>query len=121
MITGWSAGPNARELQHLGEKEILQKALTSLSNIFGLPKELIQKKLRGWHVANWQNDPYSCGGYSYEVVGDNEAKKVLKQPVENTLYFTGEGLFEGTEIGTVNAALKMGQDTAHIMIAGFKN
>jgi monoamine oxidase len=120
MITGWSGGPHAKELQHLSDKEILGKAIQSLSNIFDIGETVLHKKLRGWHVANWQNDPYSCGGYSYEVVGGKDAKKKLGRPVEDTIYFSGEGLFEGTEIGTVNAALKMGQETAHTMIAAFK-
>ena len=39
----------------------------------------------------------------------------------DTLYFAGEGLFEGTAIGTVEAALVSGRDAAYKIIAGFKN
>ncbi len=66
------------------------------------------------------DDPYSCGAYSFEVVGGDEAKKVLLQPVAQTVFFAGEGLYSGPEIGTVNAALVMGRDMAHQMVASFK-
>jgi monoamine oxidase len=119
MLTGWSGGPHADELKNLGEKEILQKALESLSKIFEIDVSQLKQKLKGWHVSNWINDPYSCGGYSYEVVNGKEIKQVIKQPVENTIFFAGEGLYDGPEIGTVEAALSTGRETAHQMIASF--
>ena len=51
----------------------------------------------------------------------NSAKKVLQQPAADTVYFSGEALYEGVEIGTVEAALRQGRETAHQMIAAFKS
>jgi monoamine oxidase len=42
---------------------------------------------------------------------------VLRQSVNNTIYFAGEGLYDGPEIGTVEAALKTGRETAFRIIA----
>jgi len=120
MITGWSGGPHAEKIKDLSNEEILLNALQSLNEIFGIDKRGLQQKLKGWHVANWVNDPYSCGGYSYEVVNGSKIKQVLKQSIENTIFFAGEGLIDGPEIGTVEAALSSGRETAHRMIAGFK-
>ena len=119
MLTGWSGGPHANDLKDLSRKEILGKALESLSEIFTIDINKLQQLLRGWHVANWVDDPYSCGGYSYDVVNGNKIKQIITEPIEDTLYFAGEGLYVGPEIGTVEAALYMGMDTAHKMIAGF--
>jgi len=121
MLTGWSGGPHADKLKNLSEKEILQKALESLSEIFGVDVTALQKKMKGWHVANWVNDPYSCGGYSYEVVNGSKIKQTIKKPIEQTIYFAGEGLYNGPEIGTVEGALHNGRETAHQMIAEFKS
>ena len=121
MLTGWSGGPHADKLKNLSEKEILQKALESLSEIFGVDVTALQKKMKGWHVANWVNDPYSCGGYSYEVVNGSKIKQTIKKPIEQTIYFAGEGLYNGPEIGTVEGALHNGRETAHKMIAEFKS
>lgn len=120
MITGWSAGPHALELADDAPGTILEKALASLSEIFDIDTETLHKRLKGWQVANWLNDPFACGAYSYEVVNGAAAQQELKTPEVDTVFFAGEGLFEGPEIGTVNAALVMGRDTAQQMIAAFK-
>jgi monoamine oxidase len=121
MLTGWSGGPHADDIKNLSEKEILQKALESLSEIFSVDVKELQKKLKGWHVANWVNDPFSCGGYSYEVVNGSAIKQIIKQPIEQTIYFASEGLYDGPEIGTVEGALQNGREMAHQMIAEFKS
>jgi monoamine oxidase len=121
MLTGWSGGPNADKIKDLGSEEIMLNALQSLGKIFSIDRDTLQRKLKGWHVANWVKDPYSLGGYSYEVVNGSKLKQVLRQSVEHTIYFAGEGLFDGPEIGTVEAALKTGRDTAHQVIAHFKS
>jgi monoamine oxidase len=120
MLTGWSGGPHAEKIKDLSNEEILLNAIQSLSEIFSIDKILLQQKLKGCHVANWVNDPHSCGGYSYEVVNGGKFKQVIKTPIENTIFFAGEGLVDGPEIGTVEAALSSGRETAHQMIASFK-
>jgi len=120
MLTGWSGGPHAEEIRSLDDTAILNLAVTSVAGIFGLSNSEVQRKLRASKVANWVQDPFSCGAYSYEVVHGAEFKKVLSMPEEDTIYFAGEGLVNGTEIGTVNAALVSGRETARAMIAAFK-
>jgi monoamine oxidase len=120
MLTGWSAGPHAEKIKNLSDKEILQKAMESLSEIFSMDVGLLQQKLKAWHAANWVNDPFSCGGYSYEVVNGTEFKQVLKASVENAIFFAGEGLVDGPEIGTVEAALSSGREMAHEILARLK-
>lgn len=121
MITGWSGGPHAIKIKNLSDKEILQKALESLSKIFTIDMASLKNKLKAWHVANWINEPFSCGAYSYEALNGRQLQQIIKQPLENTVFFSGEGLHEGVEIGTVEAALKTGRNAAHQIVAGFKN
>jgi len=45
-------------------------------------------------------------------------RNILKQSIQNTIYFAGEGLHGGPEIGTVEAALISGQETAKRLIVG---
>ena len=119
VLTGWLAGPNAERLKKLSEEIILQKALHSLHGIFDIETSYLQKQLKSWHVVNWATDPFNCGGYAYEVVNGPEIRKVLKEPLLNTVYFAGEALFDGPEIGTVEAAFITGRETAHQIIAAF--
>jgi monoamine oxidase len=120
MITGWSGGPHANDLKDLSQEEVLHKALESLSRIFEIDTTELRSLLKAYHVANWLSDPFTCGGYSYEVVNGPEIRKVLAEPVNGTLFFAGEGLYNGTEIGTVEAALITGRDTSHQMVAAFR-
>lgn len=119
MLVGWSGGIHASKLKNLNKEQILEKALYSLSEIFNLDIIHLQQMLKSWHVADWLSDPFCCGGYSYDVVNGNVSKNILNQSVDDTIYFSGEGLFVGPEIGTVEAALVMGRETAYRIIAKF--
>ncbi len=119
MLTAWLAGPNADKLKDLTEEKLIERGLESLSNLFKIPLAVLRQKLKTAQVANWGINPFSLGGYSFTTVGDAKHKQTFKQPEENTIFFAGEGLFEGIEIGTVEAALVNGRDMAHNMIASF--
>ncbi len=121
ILTGWSGGPHVDQIKDLGDDEIVATAIASLSRIFSMKYEELNNKLKSSYVANWVKDAYCLGGYSYDVVNGAVAKSVLKKAIDDTIYFAGEGLFEGLEIGTVEAALVNGRDTAHRVVASFKN
>lgn len=120
MLIGWSGGPHAVKLIGLTEETIIDVALGSLVEIFDIEKDHLKSKIIAANIGNWPSDPYFLGGYSYDVVNGSDAKNILKTPVDNTLFFAGEGLFEGAEIGTVEAALKSGREMAHVIIGKFK-
>jgi monoamine oxidase len=120
MITGWSGGPHAEEIKNLSDDEILHAAIESVAEVFDLRKPDVLGKLKSFRVANWVQDPFSCGAYSFDVVNGHKIKNVLTTPETNTIYFAGEGLVDGPEIGTVNGALVSGRETARKMIAAFK-
>jgi monoamine oxidase len=69
-------------------------------------------------IFNWTMDPYTRGSYSYSTLHTGKARKVLMEPVDNTLFFAGEALYDGTEMGTVEAALTSGRDVAFKIIEG---
>lgn len=117
MLTGWSGGPHALALDGHASADIRSKALSSLGGLFNLEQEVLQEQLRGCVVANWLEDPYSKGAYSYQVVNGSELIRQVKKPVQDKLYFAGEGLYDKPEIGTVEAALASGREVAFEMIA----
>ncbi|MFN2439671.1 MAG: flavin monoamine oxidase family protein, partial [Chitinophagaceae bacterium] len=119
VLTGWLGGPHAEKMKHLTNEEILRKAITSLSSIFNIEAISLNQKIVSWRVINWATDPFSLGAYSYNTVAGDAAIKILNEPVENKLFFAGEGLHTGPEIGTVEAALVSGRETAHLVIASF--
>ncbi len=97
----------------------MAKAVASLSTVFNLDVVRLQQKLLNVQYNNWSADAHFCGAYSYGVVGGVESIKTLQQPVEQTLFFAGEGLHPGPEIGTVEGALQSGSETARRLILSF--
>ncbi|MFO7446974.1 MAG: NAD(P)/FAD-dependent oxidoreductase [Ignavibacteriaceae bacterium] len=105
LITGWMAGPNAEKIQSLDDDAIFEKTISLLADLFKTDKSFITGQLKAQKVVNWYTDPYSCGAYAYVSTQSSKARKILAEPVENTLFFAGEALYDGSAIGTVEAAL----------------
>ena len=117
IITGWLAGPKTKQLEHSTDEKILEEGLRSLGNIFEKDIDYLYAHLKNKWIKNWQADPYYLGAYSYEVVEGEKYKRILSDPVDNTLFFAGEALSEKSETGTVEAALESGRNMAHKIIA----
>jgi len=105
LLTGWAGGPQAWALENKDDEAILDLALRSLSNVFQEKIEALKKMLQASAVANWKNDLYSNGAYSYNLVESVQAKKLLNMPAGETIFFAGEAFYEGPSPGTVEAAL----------------
>lgn len=119
ILVGWLGGPKAAPFERFDKTDVQKKALYALSRIFNLDALHLSQKLVSSHFYNWGADPHFCGAYSYEVVGGEGLQKAILQPAEGTVYFAGEGLHHGPEIGTVEAALQSGQTVARDLIANF--
>lgn len=111
ILTGWLGGPSTRSSVHTPEV-LYEKAITSLSYIFNCPVNEIEKEIKQWHIADWLQDRYASGAYAYATVDTHEARKILLTPVNNTIYFAGEAVYDGAAMGTVEAALVSGRDVA---------
>jgi len=112
ILTGWLGGPNAKKIAQGTDEEVLQVGLESLSNIFSLPVATLRENLTAWNIANWTTDPFTLGSYSYETTASAKAKKVLYELIADTIFFAGEAMYEGSAIGTVEAALVSGKNVA---------
>lgn len=111
LLTGWLGGAKASALKNKTDEEILNKAIQSLSNAFEISFENLKLKLKAFKIANWCKEPDINGGYSFNTIKTIEATKLLRQPVNETIFFAGEALFEGTPGGTVEAALSNAKKT----------
>jgi len=116
LLTGWLGGPPAADKKDMTDEELLQISLTSLRHIFKLSVDELKVRLAAWNVVNWTADPFTLGSYSYDTVASHNAKAVLNRPVENTLFFAGEYLYEGAAMGTVEAALSSGEMVAGMIL-----
>jgi monoamine oxidase len=118
VLTGWLAGPRADRVSSLTEAELIELGLASLSEIFDLPVDRIRRDLVASRAINWGTDPFARGAYSYATPKTREAQSVLRRPNEVAIFFSGEALYAGPEMGTVEAALASGRETAQTILTG---
>jgi monoamine oxidase len=118
VLTGWLAGPKADRVSSLAEPELIEMGLASLGEIFGLPADRIRRELVAARAIDWAKDPFARGAYSYATPRTREAQSVLRKPNADGIFFSGEALYAGAEMGTVEAALASGQETAQTILTG---
>ncbi len=114
LITGWLGGPEAVSIQK-DSNHLFDTAVESMCSLFDVSRETLTSAISTWHIADWVSDPFSCGAYAYATVGSKREIDFLLNPVEDTIYFAGEALYEGIAMGTVEAALRSGQRAANII------
>jgi monoamine oxidase len=117
VLTGWFAGPKADTVGRLGATELVEMGLASLAEIFNLPGDRLTRDLVTSRAINWGNDPFARGAYSYATPKTREAQSALKKPDGGAVFFSGEALYAGRDIGTVEAALASGRETAQNILA----
>jgi monoamine oxidase len=115
LLTGWLAGPVVRTIQQ-DDSSLFEKGIKSLAYLFGRQPDHLLKEIRSARVVNWSADEYSRGAYAYKTLQTAAAIKIFSDPVENTIFFAGEGLYDGAEMGTVEAALASGRATAEMIL-----
>ncbi len=118
VLTGWLAGPKADRVSPLAEPALIDMGLASLGVIFDLPVDRVRRDLVAARAIDWGNDPFARGAYSYATPRTREAQSVLRQPNDVAIFFSGEALYAGPEMGTVEAALASGQETAQTILTG---
>jgi monoamine oxidase len=118
VLTGWFAGLRADTVPRLTADELVEMGIASLAEIFELPPERIKKDLVTSRAINWGNDPFARGAYSYATPETRRAQSILKQRDGGSIFFSGEALYAGPDMGTVEAALASGRETAQTILAG---
>jgi monoamine oxidase len=117
VLTGWFAGPKADKVARFTTNEIVEMGLASLAEIFNLSVHRITRDLVTSQAINWGNDPFVRGAYSYATPKTREAQSALRKPDGGAVFFSGEALYAGPEMGTVEAALASGRETAQTILA----
>jgi monoamine oxidase len=117
VLTGWFAGPKADRVSSLTAAELIEMGLASLAEIFDLPADHIRRDLVASRAINWGNDPFARGAYSYATPQTRAALAALKKSDGEAIFFAGEALYAGPDMGTVEAALASGMETARTILA----
>jgi monoamine oxidase len=114
-LVGWSTSTSADVLSRLGEAQVLEQALESLSLLFGKPTWWLHGALESWHLRDWRKDPFARGAYAVVPAGALDAVDTLATPVERTLFFAGEATsIEGG--GFIHGAFDSGHRAAEELL-----
>jgi monoamine oxidase len=112
VLTGWLAGPRAERVSTLAADLLVTTGLASLAEIFKRPQRHIAADLVAAQAIDWGRDPFARGAYSYATPTTREALSALQQPDDQAIFFAGEALYDGPDMGTVEAALASGAEAA---------
>ena len=115
-LTGWTGGTRAKELSLFSEDELRSAALSSIAEIFDLSLKNVTENLKAISITNWEANEWTFGAYSYPTPGSKQAREILSSPADNTVFFAGEGVYDGNFSGTVEAALLTAKGTVEMII-----
>jgi monoamine oxidase len=117
VLTGWFAGPKADRLGPMAESGLVEMGLASLAEIFGLAVDRLRRNLVAARAINWGEDAFARGAYSYATPKTREAQSILGKPDGGAVFFSGEAVYAGADMGTAEAALASGRDTARAILS----
>jgi monoamine oxidase len=117
VLTGWFSGPRADTVAQLTEGDLVDMGLASLAEIFGLTMDRMRSDLVASQAINWGNDPFARGAYCFATPETRHAQGALRKPDGGGVLFSGEALYAGPDMGTVEAALASGRETAQAILA----
>jgi len=115
VLTGWFGGPRTANLNGLDSQELIDAGLRSLAAIFGLPRDDIARDLVAAAATNWAHDPFARGAYSWATPRTRASQTILAR-ADGPVLFSGESLYHGSDMGTVEAALASGLETARLIL-----
>ena len=101
VLTGWFAGPKTEKVAGLSEAELVEMGLASLAETFDLPLDQLRRELVASRAIDWAKDPFARGAYSYATPETRAAQAVLTKADGGLLFFSGEALYRGRDMGTV--------------------
>ena len=117
VLTGWFAGPKADTVAALDDGELVDMGLASLVEAFGVARDDLARRLVAARAFNWGNDRFARGAYSYATPETRAAQSVLENADDGLVWLSGEALYRGPDMGTVEAALASGAETARRVVA----
>ena len=110
-----TGGEFARELEKEGEQASINFALEELRVIFG---SKIDKHLVKAHATMWGRNPLTIGSYASAEPGKFHLRKILREPVGEKIFFSGEATTP-RQWATVNGAHISGNYVANLLLKSY--
>lgn len=106
ILVGFTGGEVAKSLECLGEKELIDKAMSSLQQLYGKAIPYPEDT----RIMRWGQDPYAFGSGCYIGVGSSgQAHDELARNINDQIYFAGDATirqFPGTTQGAYLSGIR---------------
>lgn len=87
LLVSHFAGSRGRELERLGDKEMMALAMDAVTDAFGAA---MRKRVVGTLRTHWASDPFTLGGYSHAKPGLANSRFAFSQTVADRIVLAGE-------------------------------
>ena len=106
------AGSFGRDLAAQGEAAMVDFAAEWLVRLYGAE---VKKAIGRSHATRWNKEPWTRGAASAAMPGGEPARRILMEPINDTIWFAGEAAHE-TLWGTVGGAWESGERAADAVL-----
>ncbi len=117
LMVGFVGGDFGKDLARKGQAAAIDFAKQRVGDIFG---SAMRKRVRRGLLTPWATNPLTHGSYSAAKPGKFASRAVLRQPVQNKLYFAGEAVAPGGMFATCEGAYNAGQAAVEKIAATVK-
>ena len=114
VLTGWFAGPKADTVARLTRERACRYGPRLPRGDFQSASAPHHGGLITSQAINWGIDAFARGAYSYATPKTREAQTALRKSDAGAVFLSGEALYAGRDVGTVEAALVNGKETAAV-------
>jgi monoamine oxidase len=115
ILTGFTAGKECRTLNKLHKEDkdkFIDRILTELADGIKLDKNYLMDNFEDFIFFDWCDMPFIRGGYTYPIVNERDERSVLRQSLNDKIFFAGEATAEFGHIGTIHGAIESGYRVA---------
>ena len=112
MIQAFLGGRWAQALEAEGPGAATDFVMEELSSLFGTQT---RRQVTPLAETGWAADGFSRGSYSHALPGQAGARAVLREPVEDRLFFAGEAC-SANAFSTAHGAYQSGVETAEAVL-----
>ncbi len=114
IIVAYHSHRRAKHINTLSDDELLEQTLHAMQIMFGNNGFGDIPQPEAYVRTGWEHDPYSCGSYSFDRVGQRpEDRRTLAKHVDSRLFFAGEAThpkFYGTIHGAYETGIRAAQE-----------
>lgn len=93
---------NYAEIYYKNPKETIKNIVKEIGFLSGKDSNSL---LMDFIVQDWSREPYIEGTYSFALVGEENAREIAKESIDNVLFFIGEAMNTNNVNGFIHGAI----------------